>query len=60
MKLSEAIAHIEGELVRDGDFSVIAFATEREQTNFLTFLEKKSFSLPLTMKTYPVCCVRRN
>lgn len=43
MKLSEAIAHIEGELVRDGDFSVIAFATEREQTNFLTFLEKEKF-----------------
>ena len=43
MKLSEAVAHIEGRLVRDGDFSVIAFATEKEQKNFLTFLEKEKF-----------------
>ena len=43
MRLSDITRHIEGELVRDGEFSVIAFATEYEQKNFLTFLEKEKF-----------------
>lgn len=43
MRLSEIAAHIAGQLIRDGEFSLIAFATEGEQRDFLTFLEKEKF-----------------
>lgn len=43
MLLSEATKGLNGQLISDSDFSCIAFATEAEQTNFLTFLEKEKF-----------------
>lgn len=43
MKLSAAIDKMPGILLSDGNFDDIAFATERERTGFLTFLEKKKF-----------------
>lgn len=41
--LSEVVQNLEGELVSDGTFQSIAFATESGQKNFLTFLENKKF-----------------
>lgn len=43
MLLSQAAAGLSGECLSDGTFSCIAFATEREQRGFLTFLEKEKF-----------------
>lgn len=43
MVLSDAVKGISGTLISDGDFDCIAFATEGEQQNFLTFLEKEIF-----------------
>lgn len=43
MRLSEAVKGFSGHLVSDGDFASIAFATEQEPNNFLTFLEKEKF-----------------
>lgn len=43
MLLSAVTLPIEGELLRDGEFRSIAFATERGQSAFLTFLEKEKF-----------------
>ena len=43
MKLSEAVRGVSGTLAADGEFSCIAFATEQEQSQFLTFLEKEKF-----------------
>ena len=43
MRLSELTKDIPGSLIQDGEFSCIAFATEREQPSFLTFLEKGKF-----------------
>lgn len=43
MLLSDVTANFPGKLLSDGEFSCIAFATEREQANFLTFLEKERF-----------------
>ena len=43
MRLSELTKDIPGSLIQDGEFICIAFATEREQPSFLTFLEKEKF-----------------
>ena len=43
MLLSEVVLGLDGELISDHSFSCIAFATETEQVNFLTFLEKEKF-----------------
>ena len=43
MFLSEATKGLKGQLISEGEFSCLAFATEAEQTNFLTFLEKEKF-----------------
>ena len=43
MKLSEATQSLSGTLVSDADFRCIAFATERAQHQFVTFLEKEKF-----------------
>lgn len=43
MKLSEVTRSMDGTLLADGEFSCIAFATEEEQTEFLSFLEKEKF-----------------
>lgn len=41
MKLSSVSAYLDGSLLREGDFYKLAFATEQEQTGFLTFLEDR-------------------
>lgn len=43
MILSEVVRGMDGRLIHDAEFSCIAFATETEQDNFLTFLEKEKF-----------------
>lgn len=43
MRLSEAVQGLQGQLISDGEFHCLAFATEREQTRFLTFLEREKF-----------------
>lgn len=43
MKLSEVTRGMDGTLLADGEFSCIAFATEGEQTEFLSFLEREKF-----------------
>jgi len=43
MLLSEVTKGLNGQLICDSDFSCLAFATEAEQTDFLTFLEKEKF-----------------
>ena len=47
MLLSASVDGLPGSLVRDGEFSCIAFATEKEQCQFLTFLENERFSVAL-------------
>ena len=44
MKLSAVVEGLSGVLVSDGNFHDIAFATEKERTGFLTFLEKEKFA----------------
>lgn len=44
MKLSAVVEGLSGVLVSDGNFYDIAFATEKERTGFLTFLEKEKFA----------------
>ncbi len=44
MLLSEMVGELPGKLVRDGEFSSIAFATEGEEKNFLTFLEREKYA----------------
>lgn len=55
MKLSEAVRGLPGRLVSDGEFRCLAFATEREQTSFLTFLEREKF-LP-SLENPNISCV---
>lgn len=55
MKLSEAISGIPGQLISDGEFRNLAFATEREQISFLTFLEREKF-LP-SLENPNISCV---
>lgn len=43
MRLSDVVKGLSGTLLTDGEFQSIAFATEREQQGFLTFLEKEKF-----------------
>lgn len=43
MKLSEVTRGIDGTLLADGEFSCIAYATEEEQTEFVSFLEREKF-----------------
>ncbi len=43
MKLSTVVQDLTGSLISDGDFRCLAFATEREQTSFLTFLGREKF-----------------
>ena len=43
MKMSVAVDGMPGVLLSDGNFNDIAFATEKEITGFLTFLEKEKF-----------------
>ena len=43
MLLSEVVKALPGQLVSDGEFRCLAFATETEQTAFLTFLEREKF-----------------
>lgn len=43
MRLSEATRGLEGRLVSDGEFESLAFATERNERSFLTFIEKEKF-----------------
>ena len=50
MKLSEAVRGVSGTLAADGEFSCIAFATEQEQSQFLTFLEKEKFLPALDLR----------
>lgn len=56
MKLSSVSAYLDGTLLRDGDFYKLAFATERDQTGFLTFLEREKF-LPTLCENTGVSCV---
>ena len=55
MKLSEAVRGVSGTLAADGEFSCIAFATEQEQSQFLTFLERKNSSRLWIIPRFPVC-----
>lgn len=43
MKLSESVKNLCGHLASDGEFRCLAFATEREQISFLTFMEREKF-----------------
>lgn len=43
MRLSEAVQGLPGQLTSDGEFRCLAFATDREQDSFLTFLEREKF-----------------
>lgn len=43
MRLSEEVRGLKGTLISDGEFQSIAFATEKEQAHFLTFLEREKF-----------------
>lgn len=43
MRLSDAVKGLSGRLLSDGVFKSLAFATEEEQSCFLTFLEKEKF-----------------
>ena len=56
MKLSSVSAYLDGSLLREGDFYKLAFATEQEQTGFLTFLEREKF-LPALCENTGVSCV---
>lgn len=56
MKLSSVSAFLDGSLLREGDFYKLAFATEQEQTGFLTFLEREKF-LPALCENTGVSCV---
>lgn len=56
MKLSDVRSYFACTLVRDGEFQRLAFATEREQTCFLTFLEKEKF-LPALCQNTGISCV---
>jgi len=47
MLLSEITKGMSGRLVSDGEFDCIAFATEENQKNFLTFLEREKFIFSL-------------
>lgn len=55
MKLSELTEGLPGQLIFDGEFRSLAFATEREQTSFLTFLEWEKF-LPM-LENPNISCV---
>lgn len=55
MYLSEAVRGLPGNLISDGEFRCLAFATEREQTSFLTFLEREKF-LP-SLENPNISCV---
>ena len=55
MRFSEVVGGLTGQLISDGEFHSLAFATEREQTSFLTFLEREKF-LP-TLENPNVSCV---
>ncbi len=55
MKLSTAVKGLTGRLISDGEFRCLAFATEREQTSFLTFLEREKF-LP-SLENPNISCV---
>ena len=56
MKLSTVAAYLDGTLLREGDFYRLAFATEQEQTGFVTFLEREKF-LPILCENTGVSCV---
>ena len=43
MVLSEEVKGLSGKLLSNGEFQSIAFATEKEQVHFLTFLEREKF-----------------
>lgn len=43
MLLSEVVKVLPGQLISDGEFRCLAFATETEQPAFLTFLEREKF-----------------
>lgn len=55
MKLSESVKNLSGHLASDGEFRCLAFATEQEQTGFLTFLEREKF-LP-SLENSNISCV---
>lgn len=55
MVLSEEVNSLSGKLISDGEFQRIAFATEKEQINFLTFLEREKF-LP-SLENPNISCV---
>lgn len=55
MILSEEVKGLNGKLVSDGEFQSIAFATEKEQQRFLTFLEREKF-LP-SLENPNISCV---
>ena len=55
MQLSEAVSNLAGTLRSDGAFQCIAFATEQDQDQFVTFLEKEKF-LP-AMDNPHISCV---
>lgn len=55
MKLADVVTKYDGNLLSDGEFSCIAFATELEQDGFLTFLEKEKF-LP-ALENRRISCV---
>ena len=55
MRLSDAVRNVPGRLVSDGEFRCLAFATEKEQTSFLTFLEREKF-LP-SLENPGISCV---
>lgn len=55
MRLSESVRNLSGHLASDGEFRCLAFATEREQTGFLTFLEREKF-LP-SLENPNISCV---
>ena len=55
MTLSDAVRNVPGRLVSDGESRCLAFATEKEQTSFLTFLEREKF-LP-SLENPGISCV---
>lgn len=55
MVLSVETKDLNGNLISDGEFQRIAFATEGEQTQFLTFLEREKF-LP-SLENLGISCV---
>lgn len=59
MILSDVIKGFAGELISNGEFDSIAFATEQEQPNFLTFLEKEKFAKALSNPNISCLLVKR-